>query len=96
MNFQEDTVFEVPLVSKYRTCDLSGSVRVAGVVAVAVVATGLLSTGAAHADVFVPLPDGQKTGPGVSIARTGERALISPSLAANGAGPASQQFNVRK
>uniref|UniRef100_UPI002456CEFD MspA family porin n=1 Tax=Nocardia abscessus TaxID=120957 RepID=UPI002456CEFD len=73
-------------MSKYRTNGLSRGVRVAGAAAVAAVATGLLSTGAANADVFVPLPDGHKVGPGVNIARTGERALISPSLAANGAG----------
>ncbi|MER7452038.1 MspA family porin [Nocardia beijingensis] len=73
-------------MSKYRINGLSRGVRVAGAAAVAAVATGLLSTGAANADVFVPLPDGHKAGPGVNIARTGERALISPSLAANGAG----------
>ncbi|WP_067477749.1 MspA family porin [Nocardia amamiensis] len=73
-------------MSEYRTNGLSRGARVAGVAAAAAVATGLFWTGAAHADVFVPLPDGHKTGPGVSIARTGERALISPSLAANGAG----------
>ncbi|MEV6221731.1 MspA family porin [Nocardia fluminea] len=55
------------------------------VVAVAVT-IGLLSAGAANADTFVPLPDGQKLGPGVTLSRTGESALISPSLAANGAG----------
>ncbi|WP_159931030.1 MULTISPECIES: MspA family porin [Nocardia] len=73
-------------MSKYRTNGLSRGVRVAGAAAVAAVATGLLSTGAANADVFVPLPDGHKAGYGVSITRNGERALISPSLAANGAG----------
>ncbi|MEV6321118.1 mspA family protein, partial [Nocardia sp. NPDC051787] len=60
--------------------------RVAGIGAAAAVAMGLLSTGAANADTFVPLPDGHKVGPGVTITRNGERALISPSLAANGAG----------
>ncbi|MBF6166624.1 MspA family porin [Streptomyces gardneri] len=73
-------------MSKYRTNGLSRGVRVAGAAAVAAVATGLLSTGAANADVFVPLPDGHKAGHGVNITRNGERALISPSLAANGAG----------
>ncbi|WP_067795857.1 MspA family porin [Nocardia beijingensis] len=73
-------------MSKYRINGLSRGVRVAGAAAVAAVATGLLSTGAADADVFVPLPDGHRAGPGVNISRTGERALISPSLAANGAG----------
>lgn len=58
----------------------------AGVSAAVVVTIGLLSAGAANADTFVPLPDGQKVGPGVTITRTSESALISPSLAANGAG----------
>ncbi|MBF6470123.1 MspA family porin, partial [Nocardia beijingensis] len=73
-------------MSKYRIHGLSRGVRVAGAAAAAAVATGWLSTGVANADVFVPLPDGHKAAPGVHIARTGERALISPSLAANGAG----------
>ncbi|TCK00016.1 MspA family porin [Nocardia alba] len=50
------------------------------------VTIGLLSAGAADADTFVPLPDGQKLGPGVTLSRSGEHALVSPSLAANGAG----------
>lgn len=54
-----------------------------GAVAVTI---GLLSAGAADADTVVPLPDGQKAGPGVTLSRTGERAVVSPSLAANGAG----------
>ncbi|WP_369027958.1 MspA family porin, partial [Nocardia farcinica] len=57
-----------------------------GVGAVAAVAMGLFSAGAANADAFVPLPDGEKIGPGVTIKRTHESALVSPSLAANGAG----------
>ncbi|GAB0104144.1 hypothetical protein JMUB6875_31180 [Nocardia sp. JMUB6875] len=60
--------------------------RAAGLGAAAAVAMGLSSTGAAHADTFVPLPDGQRVGPGVTITRTGEHAVISPSLSANGAG----------
>ncbi|TQF65527.1 mspA family protein [Rhodococcus spelaei] len=60
--------------------------RAAGVGAAAAVAIGLMSTGAANADTFVPLPDGQKSAPGAVVTRTGESALISPSLAANGAG----------
>ncbi|SDC79962.1 MspA family porin [Rhodococcus tukisamuensis] len=55
-------------------------------VGAAVVAIGLLSTGVAAADTFVPLPDGSKDAPGVVVTRTGESALISPSLASNGAG----------
>ncbi|MFE3290549.1 MspA family porin, partial [Rhodococcus sp. NPDC059234] len=60
--------------------------RIAGLGAAAAVTIGLMSTGAASADTFVPLPDGSKATPGVVVARTGESALISPSLAANGAG----------
>ncbi|WP_062986514.1 MspA family porin [Nocardia anaemiae] len=73
-------------MSENRTNGLRRGARIAGVGAAAAVAMGLLSTGAANADTFVPLPDGQKSGPDVTLTRTGERALISPSLAANGAG----------
>ncbi|MFE7723910.1 MspA family porin [Nocardia rhizosphaerihabitans] len=57
-----------------------------GAGAAVAVTIGLLSAGAANADTFVPLPDGEKLGPGVTLSRTGEHAVISPSLAANGAG----------
>ncbi|MGY0501606.1 MspA family porin [Nocardia sp. FBN12] len=61
--------------------------RVAWSAGAAVAVTiGLLPAGAANADTFVPLPDGQKAGPGVTLSRTGEHAVVSPSLAANGAG----------
>ncbi|MFR9753002.1 MspA family porin [Nocardia sp. 004] len=73
-------------MSENRTNGPRRGARVAGVGAAAAVAMGLLSTGAANADTFVPLPDGEKLGPGVTITRTGEHALISPSMAANGAG----------
>ncbi|WP_431970315.1 MspA family porin [Nocardia sp. bgisy134] len=73
-------------MSMNRSSGLRGVGRVAGVGAAAAVAMGLLSTGAADADTFVPLPNGERVGPGVTIARIGERAVISPSLAANGAG----------
>ncbi|WP_330250407.1 MspA family porin [Nocardia sp. NBC_00565] len=73
-------------MSKNRTSGLRRGARIAGAGVAAAVGMGLLSIGAANADVFVPLPDGQKSGPGVTISRTGEHALISPSLAANGAG----------
>ncbi|MCP2296658.1 MspA protein [Nocardia amikacinitolerans] len=63
----------------------SKAVLTGGSVAAAV-AAGLLATGPAAADTFVPLPDGSKQGPGVTVTRTGERAVISPSMAANGAG----------
>lgn len=49
-------------------------------------AFGLLATGTSTADAFVPLPDGTETGPGFTLTRTGESALVSPSMAANGAG----------
>ncbi|MFI6869871.1 MspA family porin [Nocardia sp. NPDC050406] len=40
----------------------------------------------ASADTWVALPDGHIEGPGVKITSRGERAIVSPSLAANGAG----------
>ncbi|MGW3541864.1 MspA family porin [Nocardia niigatensis] len=75
-------------MSENRTHGVRTAARVAGVGAVAAVAMGLFSTGAANADTFVPLPDGQKVNPAgtVTITRTGEHAIVSPSLAANGAG----------
>ena len=73
-------------MSENRTGGVRRAARVAGVGAAAAVAVGLLSVGAANADTFVPLPDGQKAGPGVNITRTGEHATVSPSMAANGAG----------
>ncbi|MFZ2176117.1 MAG: mspA family protein, partial [Rhodococcus sp. (in: high G+C Gram-positive bacteria)] len=60
--------------------------RIAGLGAAAAVALGLMSTGVASADAFIPLPDGSKSGPNVTVTRTAESALVSPSLAANGAG----------
>lgn len=73
-------------MSKNRTHGLRRGARVAGACAAVAVAMGLFSTGAANADTFIPLPDGEKLGPGVTVTRTNESALISPSLAANGAG----------
>ncbi|WP_067533480.1 MspA family porin [Nocardia crassostreae] len=74
-------------MSENRTSGFRRVGRVAVFGAAASVAVGLLSTGAANADTFVPLPDGQKASPaGVTISRVGEHAVISPSLAANGAG----------
>ncbi|NDV05905.1 MspA family porin [Rhodococcus sp. IEGM 248] len=57
----------------------------AGVVAAATVAIGLLSTGAANADTFVPLQDGNITrtlldGTVVTVRQTGNSANISPSM----------------
>lgn len=51
----------------------------------AMAALGVTSV-SASADTLVPLPDGEKTGPGVTIKRLGETAVISPSMAANGVG----------
>ncbi|TQF74046.1 mspA family protein [Rhodococcus spelaei] len=73
-------------MSEIRKSGVRRGARIGGVGAVAAVAIGLMSTGVASADTFVPLPDGHKAGPGATVTRTGESALISPSLAANGAG----------
>ncbi|QDQ91191.1 MspA family porin [Rhodococcus sp. WB9] len=59
--------------------------KAAGVVAAATVAIGLLSTGAANADTFVPLQDGTITqtlldGTVVTVKQTGNSANISPSM----------------
>ncbi|HEY5853132.1 MAG TPA: MspA family porin [Aldersonia sp.] len=65
--------------------NLKHGVRLAGVGAVSAVALGFFSAGAANADTFVPLPDGQisrtlSDGTVVTVSRVGESALISPSL----------------
>ncbi|WP_410870704.1 MspA family porin [Nocardia sp. A7] len=59
--------------------------RVAGCTAAATMALGLLSTGAANADTFVPLPGGHITktlsdGTVVDISLVGESANINPSM----------------
>ncbi|MFE7723909.1 MspA family porin [Nocardia rhizosphaerihabitans] len=59
--------------------------RAAGSVAAATMAVGLLSTGAADADTFVPLPGGEITkvlsdGTVVNIKMVGESATINPSM----------------
>ncbi|WP_438804474.1 MspA family porin [Nocardia alni] len=61
-------------------------VRAAVVGASAFTAFGLLSTGAANADTFVPLPNGEQVGDGVKIDRYGESANIFPSMSDNGVG----------
>lgn len=66
---------------------LKNGVRLAGLGAASAVALGFFSAGAANADTFVPLPDGQisKTlddGTVVTVFRSGESALISPSMGA--------------
>ncbi|HEY5853133.1 MAG TPA: MspA family porin [Aldersonia sp.] len=73
-------------MSENRTTGLRRGAQVAGLGAAAAVTIGLLSAGAANADTFVPLPDGQKAGPGYTMGHVASSALISPSLAANGAG----------
>ncbi|MCX4093256.1 MspA family porin [Nocardia sp. alder85J] len=60
--------------------------RAAGVALAATAAVGLGAAGAANADTFVPLTDGHTDGAGAVIDSRGEHALISPSLAGNGAG----------
>lgn len=48
---------------------------------------GAMTAGSATADVFIPLPDGQRQGSNdVTLVRTGEHAVVSPSMASNGAG----------
>jgi len=73
-------------MSENRKSGLRRGARIAGLGAAAAVALGLMSTGAASADTFIPLPDGSKTGPNATLTRTAESALSSASLAANGAG----------
>ncbi|MDF3306414.1 MspA family porin [Rhodococcus sp. T2V] len=77
-------------MSTIRKSGLRRGARVAGLGAAAAVVLGLMSTGAANADTFVPLPGGEKVVNAgrvmAKIARNAESALVSPSLAANGAG----------
>ncbi|MEV0686976.1 MspA family porin [Nocardia sp. NPDC050378] len=61
----------------------TSALAVAGIAAVSCAVAAAAPVGA---DAFVPLPDGTKSGPGVTLTRTGEHALVSPSMAANGAG----------
>lgn len=68
-----------------RKNSLRRGLRIAGTGAAIAVALGFTSVGAANADTFVPLPDGQITqtlpdGTVVTVSRTGESANISPSL----------------
>ncbi|WP_067672362.1 MspA family porin [Nocardia miyunensis] len=60
--------------------------RAVGIAVASTAAIGMLSTGAANADTFVPLPNGHIDRPGVTIDSVGNSVKISPSLAANGAG----------
>ncbi|MDF3304465.1 MspA family porin [Rhodococcus koreensis] len=70
---------------KNPTSGLRRGARIACLGAAAAV-LGVMSTGVANADTFIPLPDGSKAGPNATVTRTAESALVSPSLAANGAG----------
>ncbi|WP_216896289.1 MspA family porin [Nocardia alni] len=69
-----------------RNAGSAWALRAAGITVAVTAAIGLFSTGAANADTFVPLPDGHVVDPGVTIDSTGNSVIISPSLAANGAG----------
>lgn len=71
---------------KSTTPAATGAGRLAGLGCAAAAAIGLLSAGAASADVFVPLPDGTESTRGATITRTDERAIVSSSMAANGVG----------
>ena len=70
------------------TSGLRRGARIGGVAAAAAITMGFLSAGVASADTFVPLPDGEivAANGNATLKRTAESALISPSLAANGAG----------
>ncbi|MBU3060962.1 MspA family porin [Nocardia sp. NEAU-G5] len=70
-----------------KTIRMGAFARLAGIGATAVAAVGLLSTGAANADTFVPLPDSHITqtmgdGTVVHVDITGESANINPSMVA--------------
>ncbi|MEV0336932.1 MspA family porin [Nocardia sp. NPDC050717] len=73
-------------MSSRRTRVRPGRCAVVGLSGAVSVAVGVLMPTVASADTFVPLPDGSKVGPGVTLSRTGEHAIVSPSMAANGAG----------
>lgn len=71
---------------EFRNAGSAWAARAAGIAAALTAAIGLFSTGAANADTFVPLPDGHIVDTGISIDSNHNSVLISPSLAANGAG----------
>ncbi|WP_040819759.1 MspA family porin [Nocardia jiangxiensis] len=73
-------------MGKYSASNRSWLTRIAVGMGAVITAIGLWSPGAARADTFVPLPKGHIEGPGVKITSTSEHAVVSPSLAANGAG----------
>ncbi|AYJ48722.1 MspA family porin [Rhodococcus sp. P1Y] len=58
--------------------------RIAVLGAVGSVAVGLMSTGAANAETFVPLPNGEKVAGPYKIAHFDESAKVAPQIAFNG------------
>ncbi|MGI5220573.1 MspA family porin [Nocardia sp. CA-290969] len=62
--------------------------NIKGIAATAAMTAAVIGVagGTASADTFVPLPGGEKAGPGGKVTRVNESALISPSMSANGAG----------
>lgn len=65
----------------------SSAVRTAGVALTVAAAVGAIvfTPGDAHADTYVRLPGGRASGQGFTVTRSNESAVISPSLAMNGA-----------
>src|SRR6266568_8216158 len=76
-------------MSKFSASDRSWFMRIAVGASAVIAAIGLWSPGPARADAFVALPNGHIEGPGVKITSVHEHAIVSPSLAANGAGRTS-------
>ncbi|KZF03787.1 hypothetical protein A2J03_06960, partial [Rhodococcus sp. EPR-157] len=68
--------------SRYSVMRRVGRVAVLG--AVASVAVGLMSTGAANAETFVPLANGEKVAGPYKIAHFDESAKVAPQIAFNG------------
>lgn len=58
--------------------------RIAALGAAASMAIGLMSTGAANAETFVPLPNGEKVAGPYKIAHFDESAKVAPQIAFNG------------
>lgn len=75
-------------MSKFQVIGQRRPVHLAFMAVATMLAIGIWSPQAA-ADAFVRLPNGHIEGPGVKITSIGERAIVSPSMAANGAGRTS-------
>jgi len=75
-------------MSKFKVISRRRPVHLAFVAVATMLAIGIWSP-QASADAFVPLPNGHIERHGVKITSTGEHAIISPSLAANGIGRTS-------